>query len=194
MVLNHSLSEIPTGLIDSEWETFSSGATTTFGAGSSECNNFSPAGDACDESWSLDVYGRLYNWFAVVDARGLCPSGWHVSSDADWSAIEIFIGMDEDEVAMVGNRGVDEATVLKTGFGWYEMGFGTDLFGMACLPGGYRDSEGPFDTAGADCYFFAPSNSDSGIWSRSLAFDSNTIGRYPTNNPNDGFSIRCIKD
>ena len=102
--------------------------------------------------------------------------------------------MDEDEVAMVGDRGVDEATVLKTGFGWYEMGFGTDLLGMACPPGGYRDSEGPFYEGWCRLLLLCSFEQQFCIWSRSLAFDLHTIGRYPTTNPNDGFSIRCIKD
>ena len=78
--------------------------------------------------------------------------------------------MDEEEVVMVGNRGDDEATVLKTAFGWYEMGVGFDQYGLACLPGGFRDSQGQYHEAGSDCYFLAASSNDSGIWSRSLGF------------------------
>ena len=38
-----------------------------------------------------DTYGRLYNWYAVDDARGLCPSGWHVPTDGEWTDLEDFI-------------------------------------------------------------------------------------------------------
>ena len=185
---------IPADLSDIEWGATSSGAVSVFGEGISDCYAYSPNGDACDESWSLNEYGRLYNWYAVDDARGLCPSGWHVPSDLEWSDFEIFIGMEETEVSANGNRGVNEGTQLKSTTGWTSGGSGTDSFGLNALPGGFRDSEGPFFEAGADCYFLTSSDSKSGVWSRSLAFDLTTIGRYPDNNPNDGFSIRCIKD
>ena len=50
-----------------------------------DCNHASPEIDACDEIQALTEYGRLYNWYAVDDTRGLCPSGWHVPSVRGWS-------------------------------------------------------------------------------------------------------------
>ena len=185
---------VPSGFESNEWESLSTGASTTYGQGDNGCNNQSPSGDACDELWSLETYGLLYNWFAVDDDRGLCPSGWYVPSDSEWADMEVFIGMEETEVSAFGDRGVNEGTHLKSTTGWALGGSGTDSFGLNALPGGFRDSEGGFFEAGADCYFFTSSNSNSGVWSRSLAFDLTTIGRYPDNNPNDGFSVRCIQD
>ena len=45
----------------------------------------------------LETYGRLYNWYAVDDARGLCPSGWHVPTDGEWMTMEMALGMSESE-------------------------------------------------------------------------------------------------
>ena len=53
--------------------------------------NFSPDIDACDDAQSLAEYGRLYNWYAVDDARGLCPVGWHVPTDGEWTELEDYI-------------------------------------------------------------------------------------------------------
>ena len=74
---------IPAGLTDGEWTTTTFGATAVYGEGSSDCYNLSPDVDACDEVQSLAEYGRLYNWYAVADARGLCPNGWHVPTDGE---------------------------------------------------------------------------------------------------------------
>ena len=105
------------------------------------CNNFSPDIDACDEAQSLAEYGRLYNWYAVDDARGLCPSGWHVPTDGEWTDLENYISSQ-------GYSGT-EGTALKSTYGWYNGGNGTDDFGFSALPGGYRyDDNGNFVIAG----------------------------------------------
>ena len=50
-----------------------------------------------DEVSNLADYGRLYNWYAVDDARGLCPSGWHVPTDGEFMTLEMELGMSESE-------------------------------------------------------------------------------------------------
>jgi hypothetical protein len=83
---------IPSGLSDSEWANTSSGAVAVYGEGNSTCDDTSPDGDGCDEAWSLSEYGRLYNWYAVDDARGLCPSGWQVPTDGEWTVLTDHLG------------------------------------------------------------------------------------------------------
>ncbi len=83
---------IPASLTDSEWGSTTLGATAVFGEGSSYCDNdYNPYNDACDDAQSLAQYGRLYNWYAVDDARGLCPSGWHVPTDGEWTQLEDYV-------------------------------------------------------------------------------------------------------
>ena len=101
---------IPAGLTDGEWTSTTSGATAVYGEGSA-CYNYSPDIDACDEAQSLAEYGRLYNWYAVDDARGLCPSGWHVPTDGEWTDLENYI-------TSQGFSGT-EGTALKSTYGWY---------------------------------------------------------------------------
>lgn len=74
---------IETGLSSSEWLSARSGATVIYGEGNSRVYSGSD-----DEQANLQSYGRLYNHYAVVDSRGLCPAGWHVPSDLEWSAWE----------------------------------------------------------------------------------------------------------
>ena len=83
---------IPSGLSDSDWGSTGEGAIATYGEGNSTCTTFSPLGDACDEAWSLEEFGVLYNWHAVADTRALCPSGWHVPSNDDWTELTDGLG------------------------------------------------------------------------------------------------------
>ena len=72
------------------------------------------------------TYGKLYNWFAVMDSRGLAPQGWHVPGDAEWKMLTDVIG---GEFA--------SGTKLKSKKGWKDNGNGTDDLGFNGLPGGF---------------------------------------------------------
>ena len=76
------------------------------------------------------IYGKLYNWYAVNDPRGLAPEGWKVPTDAEWTILEIYL-------ANNGYSGM-EATALKSMTGWNPNGNGTDNYDSTALPGGYR--------------------------------------------------------
>ena len=79
----------------SEWMNVSSGAVWLY----------------YDDSSLLETYGRLYNWNAVDDARGLCPSGWHVPSHDDWLTLEFALGMTEAEANSGAWRGTDQGAL-----------------------------------------------------------------------------------
>ena len=184
---------IPAGLTDSEWGSTASGATAVYGEDDG-CSNYSPDIDACDEAQSLEEYGRLYNWYAVDDARGLCPSGWHVPTDEEWMVLEMELGMSESEANGTGWRGTDEGTQLKSIYGWYGGGNGTDVFGFSALPGGYRyGTNGNFDYAGNRGYWWSSSPSGGNAWYRLLSNFYPDIFRY-FNDPRTGFSVRCLRD
>jgi len=67
---------IPTNLSNSAWQAANTGAHAIY-------NN-----DAANNT----TYGKLYNWYAVVDSRNLYPTGWHVPTDAEWTTLENFLG------------------------------------------------------------------------------------------------------
>ena len=90
-------------------------------------------GARCDydnDASNVATYGRLYNWYAVDDARSLCPVGWHVPTDGEWTDLE-------NHIRSQGFNGT-EGTALKSTYGWYNGGNGTDDFGFSALPGGFR--------------------------------------------------------
>jgi uncharacterized protein (TIGR02145 family) len=184
---------IPAGLGDSEWDNTSSGAVAVYGEGSSECYDNSPDGDACDETWSLSEYGRLYNWYAVDDGRGLCPSGWHVPTDGEWMTLEMALGMSEAEANDTGFRGTDQGTQMKTDYGWFDGGNGTNSSGFSGLPGGFRVSNGPFNVAGSNGNWWSSSPIGSAAWYRVLFNSSEVVYRY-FDVPRSGFSVRCVRD
>ena len=188
-------SSIPAGLTNEEWSTTSNGAISVFGEGGAGCSAQSPNGDACDESWSLEEYGRLYNWYAVDDARLLCPSGWHVPSDQEWISFEMTLGIGEEEANSLGEHGTNQGIQLKSASGWNNNGNGTDELNFSGRPAGNRlDVSGHFVNAGHATYFWSSTLNEDNAYSRQLVSEYDGIVRTLNGTKNDGFSVRCLKD
>lgn len=186
---------IPSNLSDSEWLSTTSGAVAVYGEGSSTCNNFSPDGDACDESWSLNEYGRLYNWYAVDDARALCPSGWHVPTDGEWMTMEMALGMSEAEANDEGWRGSDQGIQMKSTSGWNSGNNGTNSSGFSAVPAGARyPGEEAFNYVGDFTYWWSSTPSAESGWGRWLYLGQGGVNRDNTAQQQFGVSVRCIKD
>jgi uncharacterized protein (TIGR02145 family) len=173
---------IPAALSDSDWSSTTSGATAVYGEGSSSCNSDSPDIDACDPLQSLNEYGRLYNWYAVDDSRGLCPIGWHVPTDGEWTVMEGFLGGS----SVAGDQ-------MKTTYGWNGGGNGTNSSGFSGLPGGFRYYDGIFDLAGYTGYWWSSSPSGFSAWLRYLDYSEEDVNRF-NGNQTFGFSVRCVRD
>lgn len=132
------------------------------------------------------VYGRLYNWYAVADSRGLCPNGWHVPSDTEWTQLADFLG----GRFLAGGA-------LKAITNWNSPNSGaTNSSGFTGLPGGYRGDNGSFVNLGNVGYFWGSTeypNYVGGAYCRYLYYSNSNIDRSFNNKPN-GISVRCIKD
>ena len=130
-----------------------------------------------------NTYGRLYNWFAVADSRGLAPRGWHVSTDGDWKFATDFLGGDD-------YCGI----AMKSTSGWIGKGNGNNNSGFAGLPSGNRSKEGEFDKKGEVAYFWTSTARDKDFaWYRVL--DVSPYYAYRTNYWKAcGLSVRCVKD
>lgn len=186
---------IPAGLSDSSWVFTSFGAVAVFGEGTSACAHSSPDGNACDELWSLNEFGRLYNWYSVVDARGLCPNGWHAPSDSEWMMMEMALGMSEELVTEEGFRG-SQGNDMKSDFGWsLNDGFnGSNTSGFSGFSGGLRaQSTGQFSNVGTEGYWWSTTINQSQAWVRGLETWSNRVIRQDLD-PRLGLSVRCVQN
>jgi uncharacterized protein (TIGR02145 family) len=176
---------IPGNLTDAQWTSTSSGAQTVYGEGSSAVY----AGSS-DEVANLATYGRLYNWYAVNDSRGLCPSGFHVPSDGEWMTLEMALGMTSSQANSTGWRGTDQGTQMKTS-SWG----GTNSSGFSALPGGGRDGGyGNFLDQGDYGAWWSSSPDGSNAWDRYLGSGSSNVYRNYYYTTRDGFSVRCVRD
>ena len=95
---------------------------------------------------SFEAFGVLYNWPAVV-TEGICPTGWHTPSDEDWQTMEISLGMNESEAALIGWRGSPVGEDIKSSSGWNGGGNVSNSSGLNGLPVGAR-YDGDFDYNG----------------------------------------------
>jgi uncharacterized protein (TIGR02145 family) len=130
-------------------------------------------------------YGKLYNWYAVADRRGICPQGWHVPSDAEWTTLTDYLGGEN----MAGGK-------LKSRTLWDAPNTGaTNGSGFSGLPGGYRsDGNGFFLYLGSYGYWWSATESGAeNAWSRYLygkVAGVNRLSDYKRN----GFCLRCVRD
>ena len=176
-------------------EDYRNGDTISAGLSADEWGN-SPTGAVAsfqESVDSLEVYGRLYNWHAVVDPRGLCPSNWHVATDDDWKELEMSLGMSPEDTDGTYWRGNDQGTQLKSSNGWREDGDGTNTSGFSALPGGFRTAEGEFIDTYGNGYWWSSSASNSNAWSRHLDWVDSRVYRL-LHSQNRGYSVRCLKD
>lgn len=140
------------------------------------------------------AYGLLYNWYAINDTRGVCPTGWHVPTDAEWYTLENYIDPTVNDPLSVNWRGTNVGTKLKATTGWIDNGSGTDEYGFSGLPGGYRKYDGTYWFLGHYAYWWtSDENSSTEAWKRSIFNEDYTSNRN-ANAKTCGFSIRCIKD
>lgn len=146
-----------------------------------------------NRSTFIDMYGMLYNWYTASDERGVCPAGWHVSTDEDWITLEKYLGMSEAETErMTAWRGTDEGNKLKD-----ESFEGNNSSGFTALATGYRDPEGVFKAMGTDNDYWTSTPYDNqgnteGVLHGLLNSKSTVVRNFHV--PGYGFCIRCVKD
>lgn len=146
------------------------------------------------------TYGKLYNWYAAVDPRGVCPLGWHVPTDAEWKQLESTLGMPADELNSAGTRGEAQNVggMLKSTAVWNAPNNGaTNETGFSGLPGGTRGgfSEGTFFNLGTHGEWWTSSNYGEFNFAvrRQMRHSNGGIGRFGYYKGN-GYCIRCLMD
>jgi uncharacterized protein (TIGR02145 family) len=170
----------------SEWRNLTTGAWVYYGNSSS----------------AERTYGKLYNWYAVDDSRGLCPEGWRVPSDEEWKELEMHLGMTQEEADRISpaDRGTDEGDKLKSTSPLWDSDWGvpyvnaTNESGFSALPGGRREHTGNFVNVGRfGSWWSSTEFSDNDVWYRSLFINHSMVDRSYYSK-NTGYSVRCIRD
>ena len=116
-------------------------------------------------------YGKLYNWYAVHDKRGLAPAGWHIPVEAEWNRL----------VTTLGGETAAGDVIKSNGFGGFLAGF--------------RDVDGSFRNEGLVCYWWGAAESSSAAAScYSITYFSSAFNSDNSADKQKGFSVRCVKD
>jgi len=136
-------------------------------------------------------YGKLYNHYAVMDSRGLCPTGWHVPSDAEWTALENQLGG-----SSVAGGALKSTATQPTPGGWDSPNAGaTNSSGFTALPGGRRGSFGDFKYLSYVGYWWSSSAGSGSIaWIRNLNNSDVSYIRRHYGSSELGYSVRCCRD
>lgn len=139
-----------------------------------------------DSATYSEPYGALYKWY-VVAAGNLCPTGWHVPLQSEWTTLKTFLGVDTLIGGLLKETGLLHWDSLNTG--------GSNATGFTAIPGGMRYiGNGNYQDKGHFGYFWAGNDySASFAYSYSLAYNSTKI-TSGGNNKGNGFSVRCVKD
>jgi uncharacterized protein (TIGR02145 family) len=183
---------------------------------SSSSNPWAPTSGARTEYVDVGVagyvgtFGYLYNWYAVNDLRKLCPAGWHVPTDAEWTIM--IQTLDPNQLVtsvnvstLTGAQSTTAGTVMKstvtnsssgTGLGWDPGSPGTNASGFSALPGGFRINTGSFASIRSNGFFWSATenaNTSSVAWYRTLSSSNGFVAR---NNASKsvGASVRCLRD
>jgi uncharacterized protein (TIGR02145 family) len=167
---------IPTGYSNGAWSSLDDDETGAYAVYNDDPN----------------VYGTLYNWYAVNDERDIAPAGWHIPTDEEWDIlVEHLLGSN-----IAGGK-VKECTggSCPESEYWYSPNTGaTNESGFTALPGGYRNGSGNYGSMGASGYFWSSTEySSSTAWFRLLYYSNSSVYRSYYSK-RYGFSIRCVRD
>ena len=169
----------------SSWQNLTIGAHTIY------------AHDSVATPSNLTKYGYLYNWYAAKgiyttgtilsnDTLNICPSGWHVPTDAEWTTLTDELGGESVAGGMMKSRGTSYWNSPNTG--------ATNESGFSALPGGFRIDTGDFNNVKLHAYFWSSSEAGSNdAWSRYLSSNDGSVNRILIDK-SVGVSVRCIRD
>ena len=200
---------ILTGLGNADWTITKEGAYAIY-------DHHRPGAEGIHSpSYMVEAYGKLYNWHAVADARGLCPEGWQVPSDDDWTELIDYVvdqGFPNESTDPNGSGnalrscrqiGSPHGEACNTSghprwnppLEYADDHYGFDEFGFSALPAGYRASDGTFMSIGFLGLWWSSSdyNSSGSAWTRTIAHSHGALIRI-TSYGADGLSVRCFRE
>jgi uncharacterized protein (TIGR02145 family) len=164
------------------------------------------------------TYGVLYNWSAAMNGatsstanpsgvQGVCPTGWHLPSDAEWEQLEIYLANNghnyDGTIGYYNNPREKIAKAMAATTHWESSSstgaVGNNLqlnnsSGFTALPGGYRSSNGDFRSIGYSGYWWSATELTTNYaWYRTLNYNY-TIFYRDHLRKELGFSVRCVRD
>jgi uncharacterized protein (TIGR02145 family) len=164
--------------------------------------------DYTGEASYIATYGYLYNWYAAVGivtnlgspTKNICPTGWHVPTDGEWTSLIQFI--DPTATNVIGSQSPNAGVKLKsTSTLWNTLtppNPGTDNYGFSALPGGFRNIDLNFFNIRSSAFFWSATPIDADeAWYRSLNFFNSDVYRNFNFNiiyKSVGASVRCLRD
>jgi uncharacterized protein (TIGR02145 family) len=166
-----------------------------------------------NEATYKDTYGALYNWYVVSQTtnggKNICPTGWHVPTDAEWTQlIDYVVAQGYPNTNVVGGAGNalkscrqvsspsggDCATSDHPRWNSHSTHYGSDAFSFSALPGGFRIDRGPFVIVGYNGYWWSSTEYDATFsWRRLMYYNYAHINSY-RDHKRTGFSVRCVRD
>ena len=147
-----------------------------------------------DDNDNCDTYGRLYDWATAMNGaassttnpsgrQGVCPDGWHLPSNAEWTVLTDFVG-----------GSTTAGTKLKATDGWNNNGNGTDEYGFSALPGGSGTSSGTFvSVRNNGLWWSATQYGENNAYSRAIYYTTANVGSRD-DIKSSLFSVRCVMD
>jgi uncharacterized protein (TIGR02145 family) len=134
---------------------------------------------------NVATYGRLYTWYAVTDSRNVCPTGWHLSSEAEWLTVVDYLGGED----VAGDKMKEAGTTH-----WKSPNVGaTNESGFSALPGGYRGYDNEFGDIGNFGIWWSSTEADNDAWCYQIGYDYSGI-YFCNATKKVGFSVRCLRD
>ncbi len=184
IIAMNSFAQVTGTLTDSrDWKVYK---TVTIGTQTWMAENLAyKASSGCwaynDSIKYVSTYGYLYNW---ATAKTVCPSGWHLPTDAEWTTLTTYLGGE-----MVAGAKLKSTTNWTSNYGT------SNSSGFSALGGGYRNYKGAFVGIGTDGDYWSSSerSTASGAWARTMNYNAINIYRGDYDKVN-GYSVRCLKD
>jgi uncharacterized protein (TIGR02145 family) len=160
---------------------------------------------------NVPVYGRLYTWYAAVDTQNVCPVGWHVPSDEEWSTLEIYLenngynfkGIPTADTIRVRDYDIAKSLAATTtwqyfiiygGVGYTDFSAKRNATGFSALPGGEKYSSGSFNFINLHGVWWSNTvSSQTDAWVRVMARHHSEVFKF-SYRKRAAYSIRCIND
>jgi len=145
-----------------------------------------------DDPANCEIYGGLYQWNEMMEysttagVQGICPSGWHLPTDGEWTVLTDFLGGESVSGGKMKETGTTHWNPPNTG--------ATNESGFTALPGGFRHADGSFIKLGSSGYFWSSSESSPDrAWLRRLYSNYGDVYRF-NYFKSYGFTSRCLQD